>query len=181
MFIKVEVKLNWNKIHAPKDLPIPKFAVIPAFHHLIYNKVKNLGKDENTILVKYEDSKLYTLPNVKIHIFEDTTEKFETTRFFLTLVFEIEHQIRLLIRYPEDISDETWLRALKEIGILIPKGRKCIYCGRLCLKIGEINRFNVKKEYCCRCYMQTSHKALHNPEFSYKNYCELCKGDKNDQ
>ena len=53
---------------------------------------------------------------------------------------------------------------------------KCRSCGMSgCKRLGEINRFNSVKTYCCWCYESTRHKALHNPSFSRKDYCPNCK------
>ena len=45
----------------------------------------------------------------------------------------------------------------------------------ICLKIGEINRFNDIKSYDCRYYSFTIHKAEYNPNFTIKNWCKNCK------
>lgn len=43
-----------------------------------------------------------------------------------------------------------------------------------CLKLGENNRFNEKKEYSCIAYYFSIHKRVKNPNFAFKDFCINC-------
>jgi len=43
-----------------------------------------------------------------------------------------------------------------------------------CLKIGEINRFNEKKEFSCAHYLNSEHQRKYNPEFNVNDFCDYC-------
>lgn len=44
-----------------------------------------------------------------------------------------------------------------------------------CLKIGEINRFNQKKEFSCAHYLNSEHQRTYNPGFNINDFCKYCK------
>jgi len=44
-----------------------------------------------------------------------------------------------------------------------------------CLKVNEKNRFGEEKQYSCFDYLFSSHKQIHNPNFTIKQFCRNCK------
>ena len=45
----------------------------------------------------------------------------------------------------------------------------------VCKKIGEINRFNERKDYTCEKYLGSEHQKKYNPEFNKDYFCKGCR------